>query len=233
MGILKLVHLLVTNMNYNRHYGGVVTKSRVARSCWSGATPLLMKPHSAVDSLAFGPVRRCGADLSTLSTDSELRWYLIQCKPRQDQRALENLGRQNFECYRPLRLVERCRAGRKFTAAEPLFPGYLFIRLDRLNDNWYPIRSTRGVSRIVHFNAYPLPVQDEIIDGIRARLSGPLGEEPYLKPGARVQITEGAFSQLEAIFVASDGIERVVLLLNILHTDQKLSFPLQSVRKLD
>jgi len=33
-------------------------------------------------------------------------------------------------------------------------------------------------------------------------------------------------------FVANDGNERVVLLLNILANDQQLSFPLQSVRKL-
>jgi transcription antitermination factor NusG len=57
-------------------------------------------------------------------------------------------------------------------------------------------------------------------------------DKPHLKPGERVQITEGAFSQIEAIFVTNDGDERVVLLLNILQQDQKLSFPLEAVRKL-
>jgi transcriptional antiterminator RfaH len=47
-----------------------------------------------------------------------------------------------------------------------------------------------------------------------------------------VQITNGAFRQLEAIFVANDGDERVVLLLNILQRNQKLVFPIESVRKL-
>src|SRR5262245_32722862 len=107
------------------------------------------------------------------SVNCQPRWYLIHCKPRQDERALENLERQNFHCYRPVRRVERSRDGRKYAAAEPLFPRYLFIRLDRLNDNWYLIRSTRGVNRIVRFNEYPVPVSDEIIDGIRARLAGP------------------------------------------------------------
>lgn len=165
------------------------------------------------------------------SKDSGLRWYLIHCKPREDERALENLERQGFECYRPTRRVERRRDGRKFVTAEALFPSYLFIRLDSVNDNWYPIRSTRGVVQIVRFKEYPLAVRDEIIEGIRMRLGG-AAVEPYLKPGERVRIVEGPFSQLEAIFVAHDGNERTVLLLNILQKDQQLSFPSRYVRRI-
>ena len=166
------------------------------------------------------------------SPDSdELRWYLIHCKPREDERALENLERQGFECFRPARLVERRRNGRKCTVPEPLFPNYLFIRLDRVHDNWYPIRSTRGVIHIVRFNEFPLPVADAIIEGIRSRLAAD-NVEPYLKPGERVRIADGAFSQMEAIFVSNDGQDRVVLLLNILQRTQELSFPLDKVRKL-
>src|SRR3984957_14717414 len=162
----------------------------------------------------------------------ELRWYLVHCRPREDERALEHLERQGFECYRPARQVERLRAARRYTAKEPLFQRYLFIRLDCVNDNWYPIRSTRGVHQIVRFNAAPLPVRDEIIEGIRTRLAIRPVKEPYLQPGERVRITEGAFSRLEAIFLAHDGTERVVLLLNILQSDQRLSFPIESVRKM-
>lgn len=169
--------------------------------------------------------------VSGVSHVGDPRWYLIHCKPRQDERALENLQRQDFQCYRPVRCVERCRDGRTYSAAEALFPGYLFVHLDRLTNNWYAIRSTRGVHQIVRFNEYPLPVRDELIDGIRVRLADPLAREPYLRPGERVRITEGAFSQMEAIFLAGDGTQRVVLLLNILQTEQKLVFPLKSVCK--
>jgi transcriptional antiterminator RfaH len=165
------------------------------------------------------------------SSVRELRWYLIHCKPREDGRALEHLERQGFECYRPTRQVVRSRGGRRFTALEGLFPGYLFIRLDCIHDNWYPIRSTRGVNQIVRFNEHALPVQDGIIAGIRARLAR-VDPEPYLKPGERVSITEGPFSHIEAIFIANDGDERVVLLLNLVHHDQEMNFPIHSVRKL-
>lgn len=162
----------------------------------------------------------------------EPRWFLVHCKPREDGRALEHLERQGFECYWPTHAVERQRDGRKYTVTEALFPRYLFVRLDSVEDNWYPIRSTRGVHRVVRFNDYPAPVPNEIVDAIRVRLNGPIARQPYLEPGERVQITEGAFSRVEAIFVAADSDERVILLLDILQRDQKLSFPLHSVRKL-
>lgn len=158
------------------------------------------------------------------------RWYLIQCKPREDGRALENLERQRFQCYRPVQCVERRRGGRKVRIEEALFPGYLFVRLDSLTDNWYPIRSTRGVHRIVRFNEHPLPVADEIIDAIRSRSAHPDRVAHQFRPGGGVRITHGPFSQLEAIFVTYDGDQRVILLLNILQSDQQLSFPLQNVR---
>jgi transcriptional antiterminator RfaH len=162
---------------------------------------------------------------------SSSRWYLIRCKPRQDQRALENLERQAYQCFQATRAVERVRDGRKKIAVEPLFPGYIFIRLDRVSDNWQPICSTRGVNQIVRFNEHPLPVQDDVIDEIRSSSYRSATGEPYLASGDRVRIVGGAFSEIEAIFVASDGNERVTLLLNILHSDHALSFPLQYVRK--
>jgi transcriptional antiterminator RfaH len=162
---------------------------------------------------------------------SRPRWYAIKCKPRQEYRALENLERQRFPCYLPELSVEKLKDRCKVELQEPLFPGYLFIELSDINDNWYPIRSTRGVSHLVCFNQHPVPIQDEIIELIRQRLVTSPPTVPYLRPGERVRITEGSFSQLEAIFVANDGNERVMLLMNILHREQTLSFPASSVRK--
>lgn len=174
-----------------------------------------------------------GSDVALAQNcEDGMRWYLVQCKPREEKRALENLERQNFECFYPIRSRERRRDGKLYKSADPLFPGYLFIHLDRVNDNWFPIRSTRGVSQIVRFSQYPTPIRDELIEGIRARLTERPVDEPYLMPGDHVRIIEGAFAQLEAIFLANDGNERVLLLLDILQREQKMSFPLASVRKI-
>jgi transcriptional antiterminator RfaH len=158
------------------------------------------------------------------------RWYVIQCKPREEARALENLERQLFSCYCPTASVEKRRHGRKVRLSEPFFPGYLFIRLDE-RDNWSLIRSTRGVVRLVGFDHHPVPIADEIIETIRQRVAMDAAPAPYLKPGERVRVTEGAFAQLEAIFVANDGDERVLLLMGMLQREHRLSFPITSVQR--
>jgi transcriptional antiterminator RfaH len=168
---------------------------------------------------------------TTASPTTQRRWYVVQCKPRQDCRALEHLARQGFRCYLPTLHVEKLQHGLVIEVEEPLFPGYLFIELDELRDNWQPIRSTRGVNQIVRFNEYPVPVRDEIIEAIRRRLADSRIKVPYLRPGERVVVTEGCFADLEAIFVANDGQQRVTLLATLLHREQMLSFPVASIRK--
>lgn len=157
-------------------------------------------------------------------------WYLLQTKPKQDARALENLENQGFECFAPVLEVERIRAGKRREVAEPLFPGYLFIHLDQVSDNWRPIRSTRGVSRLVTFNDTPLPVADDIIEQLRQRMSE-ADHQDALKSGDPVRICQGAFAELDAIFDCYDGTERVVILLNLMHRTQRLTMPLANIRR--
>lgn len=159
------------------------------------------------------------------------RWYLIQTKPRQEARAAEHLQRQLFECYRPLKPGEKKR-GSRAAADEELFPGYLFIRMDQTNDNWYPIRSTRGVARIVTFGGLPVPVQDVLIDQIRERLLAPPPKVQF-QEGETVRITAEGFNDVEAIFLTADGDERAVILLNLLQREQKVTLPVTSLTRVE
>jgi len=170
------------------------------------------------------------SDCAFRPTLAMAQWYVVQCKPREERRAFENLERQDFCCYLPMLAVEKLRHGSVRAIPEPLFPGYLFISLDELTGNWHPIRSTRGVVQLVRVREYPIPMPDRVIDAIRARLASNTPRIPYLKPGERVRITEGAFSEIEAIFVATDGQDRVILLLNVLNQEHRLSFPAATVR---
>jgi transcriptional antiterminator RfaH len=157
------------------------------------------------------------------------RWYLIQTKPRQEARAAEHLQRQLFECYRPLKPGEKKR-GSRAAAEEELFPGYLFIRMDQTHDNWYPIRSTRGVARIVTFGGMPVPVQDVLIEQIRQRLLAPQPKVQF-REGETVRINAEGFNDVEAIFLTADGDERAVILLNLLQREQKVTLPVTSLMR--
>jgi transcriptional antiterminator RfaH len=127
----------------------------------------------------------------------------------------------------------RCSSLIRRTLVESLFPGYLFIQL-HADSNWAPLRSTRGVLRLVGFNGYPLPVADSLIDALRQRVSAQdrQPELPVLQSGEKVRISEGPFAELEAVFHCMNGQQRAVLLLNLLNRQQQVQIPLSSIRKL-
>lgn len=164
----------------------------------------------------------------TNSTDGS-SWYLLQCKPRQDDRAQINLLRQSYESFRPQLTIDRIIRGKPQRVCESLFPGYLFIRLSQ-QDNWAPIRSTRGVSRFVEFNRGPAVVADEVIDQLRMRcLTFEASDSIALEPGQTLQITRGPLSPLEGVFLSRQGQERVMLLLQFLNREQSVCVPLRDL----
>lgn len=157
------------------------------------------------------------------------QWYLIQCKSRQELRAQENLRNQHFPCYCPMHNVEKIRQGRRTLVEQPLFSGYLFIHLSKLTDNWHSIRSTRGVQRLVTFAGNPLPVGDELVEALKARLTE--GEsKPLFTEGEKVTISDGPFKDLEAVFCMSDGEERAIVLLTLLQRQQQIRVPLSQLK---
>ena len=156
-----------------------------------------------------------------LSTESSalntLSWYLVHTKPRQEEIALVNLQRQGYECYLPQLRIERIRRRKAEVATEPMFPRYLFIRLDNSDQgkSWSPIRSTLGVSQLVHFGARAAKVDDTLVDLLRQRERA-LPTEAMFQSGDSVVIADGPFAGIEAIYQTADAERRAFILLEIL-----------------
>ena len=141
-----------------------------------------------------------------------MTYYLIQTKPREEQRAQLHLANQGYVCYLPLRTIDAVRSGRRISRVEPLFPRY---RLDHEKDNWSRIRSTRGVSHLVRFGVRCASVDDDFIEQLSAQIAAGQAEPQY-QSGQVLRIVQGPFKGLEAVFREPDGEARVVVLLNML-----------------
>ena len=159
------------------------------------------------------------------------KWYLIQCKPREGFRAEENLKNQSYICFHPTYKVKRKLAQHVQYVETSLFPTYLFVYLSSL-DNWAPIKSTRGVNKIVHFNGYPASVDDFVINALKQRCEL-LNQDPQsslYKPGDKVRVIDGGFKELEAIVMTKDADERVILLLNLFNREHNINMSVHSIR---
>ncbi len=163
-----------------------------------------------------------------------MHWYLVHTKPRQEACALQNLEQQGYDCYLPLLASEKLIKGAVTKLAEPLFPRYLFIRLDTSDSakSWSPIRSTRGVSKLVSFGNQPAKVSDELVDLIRAReTSGDITEKRLFNPGESIRVVDGPFSGIEGIFQSIDGTQRVMILIELMSKPVRMAVSPSSIRK--
>lgn len=162
-------------------------------------------------------------------------WHLIHTKIRQERVALENLERQGFECFLPLILAEKLHRGTLQVVQEPLFPRYLFIRLGTglESQSWAPIRSTVGVSRSVTFGQTPAKIEDELIAQLQVKTDSAEVQLRHFEPGEQVMVTDGPFVGVEAIYQMADAEGRVMVLLNILSKQVKMSVPPASIRKVN
>ena len=145
-------------------------------------------------------------------------WYLIYTKAKQEAVALKNLEQQAYQVYLPMHRTHRRFRMQRTLVTEPLFPRYLFIALNTETDNWSPIRSTRGVAKLVRFGGMPAKVPTELVELLKEQEKDRLQDElqlPQFEPGDRVQIMEGVLAGYQGIFDAKTGSQRASILLGI------------------
>ena len=147
------------------------------------------------------------------------QWYVVQSKPQQaDRVALQLEELLGVEVYNPKIEVRVVRGVRKATQVRPLFPNYLFARLE-LPAEWKTITFTRGVARVLGGWKDPRAVDEAVIAAIRTqeRRKDRLISYYRFKPRESVVVRSGPFKDVHGIFerYVDEG-ERVRILLSLI-----------------
>ena len=164
------------------------------------------------------------------------RWFLLQTKSRQEGRAVENLARQGIHSFYPRINIEKILRGRRVVVDEALFPGYLFVSFNQQSVSATSVRSTRGVSNFVSCAGAPVLVPLELIESLKQREAeqSKMAEiAGALKAGDSLEILEGPFRGLNAVFSQPDGDSRAIVLINLLNQKVKAVLSFTSLQKLD
>jgi transcriptional antiterminator RfaH len=167
-----------------------------------------------------------------MSEDREhASWIVASTHPRREHAAIANLSRQGFHAYCP-RTNKRVRHARQTrNVLSPLFPGYVFIRLDPRVEPWRSIDSTTGIRNLVRFGDYPAVVPADFITGLRASEQDgviPSRQEAY-QPGQKVQMRDGPFDGVIATVLSCSAAERIVVLMELLKRDVKINLSVDEV----
>lgn len=162
-------------------------------------------------------------------------WYLLHCKGRQEARAKQHIENQGYTTCCPMVSLEKRIRGKRQVVSEPLFPNYLFIEIDEDNANFNAIRSTRGVNNFVRFGGVPSKVPEGVVQHFLALEEAQNSDTPVetlFKAGAAVEITEGPFAGLAAVYQLNKGEERCLVLLDMMGKQQQLEIEEARLRKL-
>jgi transcription elongation factor/antiterminator RfaH len=144
------------------------------------------------------------------------RWYVVNTKPRNEERAANNLTNGGIEVLAPRIKLRKYKDGKFIYVVEPMFPSYIFVRFHPVDD-FRMVKYARGVKTIVHFGEKIVPLQDEMIEFIKSRLDNGVAsiEKQKISKGERILIKDGPFRGLSGIFESElDGKERVSILLD-------------------
>jgi transcription antitermination factor NusG len=145
------------------------------------------------------------------------KWFAVYTSPRHEKRVAQYLEVREIEHYLPLyHPRHKWNSGSTVTLDLPLFPGYIFVHIDRTKR--VKVLEVPGVLTFVGgTGGKPAALPDEEIDALRSGLSLRRAEpHPLLTVGQRARIRSGALAGMEGIVVRQKGSLRVVLTVDLI-----------------
>ena len=145
------------------------------------------------------------------------KWFAVITTPQHEKAAFRHLDFGGIETFLPTYESSRVWKNRqKVTVELPLFPTYLFVRIDR--EERTRVLRTPGVRQLVGNSREPLSVADREIEFLRSSLLEKKAE-PYadLIEGERVRIKSGPMQGVEGWLVRKSSGWRFVLTVQLIH----------------
>lgn len=156
----------------------------------------------------------------------EKKWYVVLTKPRNEETARFHLNTKGIEVFYPkLFLPVLNKSGRHIV---PLFPSYLFVRIDASSLEFSQVVWCRGIKRFVSFGGTPSAVEDSVVNFMRdqADPAGLIVARSNLKAGDEVQIAKGPFKGIVGIIQEPpDTKSRVKVLMAMLSRHVQVEVP--------
>ena len=148
--------------------------------------------------------------------NEETQWFALQVDTKKATLAAAHLQHKGYETFTPFYTITRQWCDRKRNAELPLFPGYMFARLD--GRNRLPVLVTPGVYGIVSCGKQPVPLAESEITSLKEVMQSglPFGPWAFLAKGEKVTITRGALAGLTGIVVEVKKTLRVVLCIDLI-----------------
>lgn len=160
-------------------------------------------------------------------------WFAILARTGRERSATLLLENAGFQCYLPVSKFTRRWSDRVKQIEMPIFPGYLFCRMNP-NDR-LPVLLMPGVMQIVGVGRTPIPVDEQEIAAIQraATVGTSIMPWPYMKVGHVARIEEGPLKGLTGIVVKIKSGMKLVLSVSLLQRSVAVEIDRTWVRETD
>lgn len=176
-----------------------------------------------------GEIAASVVSTTLLPAKQRCQWFAICTVPRHEKRVALFLAQRQLEYFLPLyRISHRWKNGCTAQLELPLFPGYLFLRIDPRQR--IPVLGLPGVISFVGTRGRPSELDECEIETLRSGLHLHQVEPfPELAVGERVRIKRGPLSGMAGVMVRNAAGVRVVLTVELLHQSVAVEVDLQDV----
>ena len=166
---------------------------------------------------AQSPLGRTGVgNREGVEVAAEVQWFAAYTSANHEKRVAQQLESREMEHFLPVYESVRRWKDRRVRLQLPLFPGYVFVRMD-LRDR-LRVLAIPGVARLVGFDGRPTAVPTEDIEAIRACLAGnrDVQPHPYVRCGQRVRVFSGPLAGFSGMVVRQKNRTRFVVSFEVL-----------------
>lgn len=158
-------------------------------------------------------------------------WYAIHTRSRHENKVYVGLLQKALQAFYPRISVWSSRKDRKKMLSVPLFPGYLFVNVDYLdNAKILEILKTTGVVRILgnRQDGTPAVIPDKTMATIEKLISSEVDvrQTQYPKLGEPAVIVDGPFKGVEG-HVAKTDYENEIFVISFEFLNRYVSIPLK------
>lgn len=156
-------------------------------------------------------------------------WFAVHTKARHEKKANRALTEKNVETFLPTREIVNRWKDREKKVLMPLFPGYLFVKIDPLDR--YTVLNTNGVVRILGNNGVPVPVSTEEIEATKRLIETGLKYEPfpYSIVGREVEVRRGPLEGAIGKILRTKGAYSLILSVHLIMRSVSVEVDLSDV----
>jgi transcription antitermination factor NusG len=150
------------------------------------------------------------------SAESALPWYAVHVRSNYERLVHGVLEGKGYELFLPMYSERRRWSDRVKQVDVPLFPGYVFCRLD--SQDRLPVLQAPGVVQIVGNGKLPVPIAEEEIEAVKIVLKSNLPYLPWpsLAPGHRVVVDRGPLMGVQGVLLQIRQSHRLVVSVSML-----------------